>query len=126
LLSSAAKRVPKLVPPPHIVFSEPNYRSLTVRGIAAVEQKLARGIGVRVRNARGVMHDIHLIPHHTDWWVLNGKVRQGPYNNLKLASRIAFAGRSSLQRVVVLNEAGAAIMYWPKAIERVHVVSGDD
>jgi hypothetical protein len=108
-----------------LVLFEPNYRSLTVRGIAAVEQKLARGIGVRVRNARGLMHDIQLIPHHTDWWVLNGKVRQGPYNNLKLASRIAFVGRSILQRIIVLNEAGEAIMYWPKAIERVHVVSGD-
>jgi hypothetical protein len=124
MLRSAARRVPKLVPP-HLVFFEPNYRSLTVRGIAAVEQKLARGIGVRVRNARGLMHDIQLIPHHTDWWVLNGKVRQGPYNNLKLASRIAFVGRSILQRIIVLNEAGEAIMYWPKAIERVHVVSGD-
>jgi hypothetical protein len=73
------------------------------------------------------MHDIQIVPHNADWWILNGKVRQGPYFNLKLASRIAFAARSGLQRVIVLNQAGEAIMYWPKRLGPIaSISSGDD
>ena len=72
------------------------------------------------------MDDIKLVPHDTNWWILNGKVRQGPYVNFALASRIALAEQHTLQRVVVLNQAGEAIMYWPKAVDRIAVVSIDE
>lgn len=72
------------------------------------------------------MHDIQLVPHDTNWWILNGKVRQGPYFNLTLASRIARASRSASQRVAVLNSIGETIMYWSNATDIAYATAGDD